>query len=39
MLAKWCYPESFSSLDLAEEKRNLMRKLYGERPALLALLH
>lgn len=35
MVAKWCYPEVFRDLDLAREKRELLRGLYGERRSLL----
>ena len=34
MVAKWCYPEHFRDLDLAGEKVELLRRLYGERRSL-----
>lgn len=31
MLAKWCYPSTFSGLNLEDEKRNMMLELYGQK--------
>lgn len=35
MVAKWGYPGLFRNLDLAREKRELFRRLYGERGSFL----
>lgn len=37
MVARWCYPEHFRDLDLAKERLDLFRRLYGERQPLLEL--
>jgi iron complex transport system substrate-binding protein len=39
MVAKWCYPEHFRDLDLAGEKMELLRRLYGERRSFLELTY
>lgn len=31
MLAKWCYPASYSELNLEDEKRKMLLELYGEK--------
>ncbi len=31
MLAKWCHPGVFSTLDLEQEKRGMLHKLYGSK--------
>ncbi len=38
LVGKWCYPERFGNLDPAREKRDLFRRLYGERQAFLDLM-
>jgi iron complex transport system substrate-binding protein len=31
MLAKWCYPSTFSGLNLEDEKRKMLLELYGQK--------
>ncbi len=37
LLAKWCYPEEFSQLDLVSDQHRLIQKLYGSKAERLLL--